>query len=161
VSEELPPLLIPERVRYIKKSDSKKRVFEELAELLASGQKDVTKNEIFDALTAREKLGNTLVGNGAAIPRASINIIRPRAALIFLKKGIRLGSPDKKPTRLFLAFLFPENESNKYANMLKYINFDLAKESIVDDISESKNPQILLDYFEDLFQKDFEKAEAI
>ncbi|KAG1665757.1 Nucleotide-binding protein [Nymphon striatum] len=50
-------------------------------QLLASGQKDITQNEIFDALTAREKLGNTVVGNGAAIPRAKIDINRPKSAL--------------------------------------------------------------------------------
>ncbi len=151
-SEERHPLLIPERIKFIKKSDSKKRVFEILAELLTSGQKNVSKNEIFDALIAREKLGNTVLSNGAAIPRASIDITRPRVALVFLKKGIRLDSPDRKPTQLFLAFLLPEKELDKYAKMLKKINFTLAKQSIIEDISEHKNPQILIDYFDTLFR---------
>lgn len=145
------PLLNLDRIKFVKKSDSKKRVFEILAELLASGQKNVTKNEIFDALIAREKLGNTVIGNGVAVPRASINITRPRAALVFLKKGIQLDSPDKQPTHLFLALLLPDKELIMYANILKKINFTISRESIIDDISEHKNPQILIDYFDKFF----------
>lgn len=160
MSEELPPLLTPDRIRYIKKSDSKKRVFEILAELLASGQKNITQNEIFDALTAREKIGNTVVGNGAAIPRARVDITRPKSALVFLKKGIKLDAPDKKVTHLFLAFLFPEKDSEKYANFLKKVNLELATQPLVEGISESKNPQILLNYFDKLFNTELELGEA-
>ena len=151
-----PPLLIPERVKFIKKSDSKKRVFEILSELLTSGQKNVSKNEVFDALIAREKLGNTVLNNGTAVPRASIHIDRPGVALVFLKKGIPLDSPDRKPTRLFLAFLLPEKEIEKYAKVLKKINFTLAKQSIIEDISGHKNPQILIDFFEDIFSSELQ-----
>jgi len=150
-SKERHLLLIPERIKFIKKSDSKKRVFDILSELLTSGQKNVSKNEIFDALIAREKLGNTVLGNGIAIPRASINITRPRAALVFLKKGIHLNSPDRKPTHLFLALLLPENECDKYTKMIQKINLTLAKQSIIEDISEHKNPQLLIDFFDTLF----------
>lgn len=151
ITQENHLLLSPERIKFIKKSKSKKRVFQILSELLATGQKNVTQNEIFDALISREKLGNTIVGNGIAIPRASINIPRAKAALVFLKKGIYLKSPDKKNTQLFLAFLIPEKETKKYANMLKYITFELSQNSIIEDISEHKNPQLLIDYLNPVF----------
>lgn len=158
------PLLTPERFKIIKKSDSKKRVIEILAELLATKQTE--KNIIFDALIAREKLGNTVLANGIAIPRARLDVNEPRAALVFLKKGIKLNSPDRKPTQIFLALLIPEKDSSnpgeegtegteeaqKFSNMIKQLIMESARHPIIDDFKKSKNPQILLNYFNRLLK---------
>jgi mannitol/fructose-specific phosphotransferase system IIA component (Ntr-type) len=161
MSEDTNPLT-PERVKIIKKSDSKKRVIEILSELLAAPQEDINQHDIFDALIAREKLGNTLLTNGIALPRAQLNIDKPRAALVFLKKGIRLDSPDKKPTKLFLALLIPNqvsdnekhNEPDRYEKMIKNLILELSKQSVLDDFTASKNPQILVNYFSQLLKPD-------
>jgi PTS system nitrogen regulatory IIA component len=172
MSEEPSPLLTPERIKIIKKSDSKKRVIEILSELLAkdqqSNKQEISQHDIFDALIAREKLGNTLLTNGIAIPRARLNIDKPRAALVFLKKGIRLDSPDKKPTKLFLALLIPNQEPekenttelNKYKKMIKYLIQTLSKQPVPDDFTASKNPQILVNYFNQLLKPDAYLNEA-
>ncbi len=167
MSEEPNPLLTPERIQIIKKSDSKKRIIEILSELLATDRQNTNKEnisqyDIFDALIAREKLGNTLLTNGVAIPRALLNIKKPRAALVFLKKGIRLDSPDKKPTKLFLALLLPNHVSSKektqesdlYNKMIKKLILALSRHSIVDDFNASNNPQILLNYFNKILKSE-------
>jgi len=166
MSKESHPLLTPERTRIIKKSDSKKRVIEILAELLATNQQKVTQNDIFDALIAREKLGNTVLANGIAIPRASLDINEPRAALVFLKKGINLNSPDRKPTQIFLALLIPEketlqpDEAQKFSKMIKQLIIESATHPIIDDFKKSKNPQILLNYFNRLLKLEPLASEA-
>ncbi len=162
MSEDASPLLTPERVKIIKKSDSKKRVIEILAELLAAPQENINQNEIFDALIAREKLGNTLLTKGIALPRAKLSIKNPRAALVYLKKGIHLDSPDKQPTKLFLALLIPRQDSNnenpaeanRYKKMIKNLIIELSKASVLDEFTASKNPQILVNYFNQLLKPD-------
>ncbi len=169
MSEDTTPLLTPERVKIIKKNDSKKRVIEILAELLATPQEDIDKNAIFDALIAREKLGNTLLTKGIALPRARLTINKPRAAVVYLKKGIHLDSPDKQPTKLFLALLIPRQETDNenpaetdhYNKMIKNLIIELSKASVLDEFTASKNPQILVNYFNQILKPDAYLSEAI
>jgi PTS system nitrogen regulatory IIA component len=144
------PLLNPERIKFIKKSKSKKCVFDELTELLVKGQKEVTRHQVFDALIKREKLGNTNIGNGIAIPKAHLTITKPRAAILVLKKGLALGAADKQETTLFLAILIPEKQRNQYSMMLNTLNQKLILNGIPETTLSSKNPELLAKHFDDL-----------
>jgi len=116
-----PPVLIPERVKFLKKIESKKCVFDTVTQLLEKGQSEVNKNDIFDALIEREKLGDTYLGNGIAVPRAFINITNPRAALLILKKGLKLNTADKKDINFILAVLLPEANADKHTKMMQNV----------------------------------------
>ena len=55
--------LTPERISFVQEFESKKRVFEALSSLLTYRQSQIETNDVFQALTAREKLGSTTIGN--------------------------------------------------------------------------------------------------
>ena len=148
--KQRPPLLIAERVKFNKKIESKKCVFDALTELLEKGQSEVSKNEIFDALIAREKLGDTYIGRSIALPRAHINITNPRAALLVLKKGLNLNTADKKNIRLFLCVLIPQKDKDKYSVMLSNFSKKLIKEQDLDKIMNSVNAELVAQYFDNL-----------
>jgi len=141
------PILINERVQFIKKSVSKKQVFDLLTKLLADGQSEVSSNTIFDTLIAREKLGNTSIGNEIAIPRSHVDIINPRAALIVLKKPLKTtDTVDKQGIRFFLALLIPEVAKDSYSDLVIKLNQTLAKDNKLDTLATSNNPELLVDY---------------
>ncbi|MEE9326047.1 MAG: PTS sugar transporter subunit IIA [Cocleimonas sp.] len=148
------PLLEPGRVKVLKKAESKKCVFDTLTKLLTKGQCEVGKNDIFDALIAREKLGNTYIGNGIAIPRAHLQITNTRAALIILKKGLKLNSADKQDIRVFLGILIPESNRESFKKILTNINKKIQKKEKLSKLIDSENIELLTEYFEKLLSSE-------
>ena len=160
MNQHQPPLLSSERIKFLKKIESKKCAFDTLTDLLAKGQSEVTKKEVFDALTAREKLGNTTIGNGIAIPRAHLDITYPRAAVLILKKGINLNAADKIEVRLFLAILIPNKEKEMYEQFIRKVYEILTTDKkynykIFNKELKTNNPELILNLFESLFKKAF------
>lgn len=143
-------ILIPERVKFLKKTESKKCVFDSLTELLEKGQSEVSRNEIFDALIAREKLGNTYIGNGIALPRANLDITHPRAALLVLKKGISLSAADKKPIRVFLGVIIPNTDYDSFSLLLSEFNKKILLKEDLETIINSGNAERVANYFDNL-----------
>ncbi len=145
------PLLVPERVAFVKKIESKKCVFDALTDLLEKGQKEVSKNQIFDALVSREKLGDTYIGNGIALPRAHLEITNPRAALLVVKKGLSLNSADKKDIKLFLAILVPNKQQKECSTMLSSYYRNLLKDKELNSMIKSENAELAAQYFDKFF----------
>ena len=144
------PLLTADRIQYFKKVESHKVVFDTLTELLAKGQSEVTKYEIFDALVLREKLGSTSIGNGIAIPRAKLDLPNLRAALVIIEKGLDVNSADKQPVTFFLAILVPENKKNNYPSLLKKLNKNLTSKKALEKLKNTKNPEYIADYIQEI-----------
>lgn len=149
-SKKYIPILIPERVRFKKKIESKKCAFDELTALLVQNQREVTRNQIFDALIAREKLGNTYIGRGLAIPRADLHITHPRAALLALKQGIKLSSADKLPIHIFLGIILPSGHQEKYSLVLSEFNKKILLEDDLRAVIKSENTDKVAKHFDEL-----------
>jgi len=155
--KKYPPPLDSERIKFIKKIESKKCVFDALTELLIKGQKELTKHEVFDALIEREKLGNTSLGNGIAVPKAHLPIANLRAAILVVKKGLHLGAADKQASTIFLALLIPDDQRDQYSMMLNTLNQKLILNGIPDSIITSENSDLLAKHFENLLYDDLQE----
>lgn len=143
-------LLSPERTQFVQELESKKRVFDTLADLLSKKQSQLEKDTIFDYLINREKLGSTTVGNGIALPRARVPITHPYAALLILKDGILIETPDKRPVSVFLALLLPETNVQQYSDLISSLMMRIASRPVAEELSEISEPQIAINYFETL-----------
>lgn len=143
-------LLSPERIACETEVSSKKRAFERLAEMLANDQTDLGFEAIFDALINREKLGSTTLGNGVAIPHASLSVPKPRGALLLLEDGVKMDAPDKKPVQLLLAILVPAGEEN-YSGLITELTGILLQKSMLEQITHFHDPKIVMDYLTSLF----------
>jgi len=143
-------LLSPERTQFVQELESKKRVFDTLATLLSQKQPQLSKDQIFDRLIAREKLGSTTLGGGIALPRARVPISQPYAALLVLKEGVSIETPDKQPATIFLALLLPETSPQYYSDMISDLMMRIASRPVADELSEISEPQIAINYFETL-----------
>ncbi len=112
-------LLNIERISCANEAGSKKRVLEQMSQLIANGQTELSQDQIFDSLISRERLGSTGLGHGVAIPHARLpNSDKTLAAVIKLRQGVDYDSPDQKPVDLLFALLVPENSTEEHLQLL-------------------------------------------
>jgi nitrogen PTS system EIIA component len=119
---QIAELLSPDRVRLEGGITSKKRALELLSDALASGDTDgasLTTNLVFDALSAREKLGSTCLGHGVAIPHGRMaEIGNPRVALLRLQEGVDFDAIDHEPVDILIALIVPEESTSEHLDLL-------------------------------------------
>src|SRR5690349_23165957 len=77
---------------------SKKKALEELSKLLAKGSGALSATDIFNGLTAREKLGSTGLGHGVAIPHGRMpGVTGSVGAFVRLKHPVDYDAHDGQP----------------------------------------------------------------
>lgn len=105
---QIAEILKPGAVRSLGQLTSKKRLFQELAEL-AQAEYGLPAPEVLDALQERESLGPTGVGQGVALPHARLHGLDKVAGLfIRLDKALDFDAVDRQPVDLVFALLAPE-----------------------------------------------------
>ena len=115
-------LLEPERIICCSEAGSKKRLLESLAARLAEITSQTTKNDIFDALVNREKLGSTGLGKGVAIPHGRMaSLTAPACAFIKLDNPVEFDASDGQPVDLVFALLVPEDSTEEHLQVLSTI----------------------------------------
>lgn len=155
------PHLTPDRVKIIDKIESKKCAFDVITDILETGQDEIKKTEIFDALIAREKLGNTCIGNGIAIPRAHVPIANPRAALLIIKKGLNIETVDQITIKVFFTLIIPNDQREKYSIIIKKLNLILIEEKNLNILNETPEAEYLANYFESILIRIMEEKQCI
>ncbi len=101
----------------------KNSVLKELSAFLE--EKGVVKNKdtLLTALTEREKLGSTGIGENVAIPHAKLEEI-DRIITLFARseKGIEFESLDKKPVHFICLVIAPSNSTGQHLKALARIS---------------------------------------
>lgn len=112
------PLLQSANVLADIETTSKKRLFEQVAQLFVSSH-SLAAPEVFDSLFAREKLGSTALGYGIAIPHGRIKHLKETAcAFIRLKTPIEFDAPDSQPVDLVFVLLAPSAATDLHLQIL-------------------------------------------
>jgi PTS system nitrogen regulatory IIA component len=115
-------LLIEERVACCPQIGSKKRLLENLSELLARKLPQLSRNEVFNSLLSREKLGSTGLGRGVAIPHGRLGgLQRPVCAFVKLEQPIEFDALDGQPVDLVFALIVPEDSTDEHLQILSTI----------------------------------------
>ncbi|MGO3343936.1 MAG: PTS sugar transporter subunit IIA [Marinomonas sp.] len=100
---------------------SKKRILESVAEV-AANRLHCDKEDIYEALLGREKLGSTGIGNGIAIPHCRLESANHTAVIIIsLQSAIDFDSIDKQPIDLVFALIVPPQECDEHLSTLAEI----------------------------------------
>ena len=108
---------------------SRKRLFEQMAKLLASrggddggadaGDDGLDFDTVLHILTRREKLGCTGIGNGIALPHGrSEGLAEPVMAVARLKRAISYDAPDGVPVWLAVCLLVPAEANETHLQLL-------------------------------------------
>lgn len=80
---------------------------------------DISRNIVVDALTAREKLGSTGLGQGIAIPHGRIKGLKDaRGAFARLAQPIPFDAPDGRPVNQVFVLLVPEHATERHLELL-------------------------------------------
>lgn len=112
-------LVRDDRVRLDADITSKKRALERLGELLATDDGGPAVSQIFDALSARERLGSTGLGHGVAIPHGRMaEIDTPRVAVLRLEQGVDFEAIDHEPVDILIALIVPEESTGEHLDLL-------------------------------------------
>ncbi|MEL6642817.1 MAG: PTS sugar transporter subunit IIA [Pseudomonadota bacterium] len=119
---ELSSILSQDAVRIMPSVTSKKRLFQELSEMLETVH-GVPAGQALDALQERESLGPTGVGHGIALPHARIAGI-PGVVGLFarLDKPLDFSSVDRLPVDLVFALFAPEDAGVEHLKALALVS---------------------------------------
>ncbi len=138
-------LLNLERISCDHHAASKKRVLEQLSQLLAENQADLSPTQIFDSLISRERLGSTGLGRGVAIPHGRVkDNNKTVAAVIKLQDGIDYDAVDNKPVDLFFALLVPEDSTEEHLQLLAQLAEMFSDENYVAKLRSCHDSPTLL-----------------
>lgn len=97
---------------------SVKRVLQIAAEH-ASDITSLTARELMDGLIARERLGSTSVGAGAAIPHARFDHVEePVGIFLKLNQHVDVGAVDAKGADLFFCLIAPSKKEASHSRLL-------------------------------------------
>lgn len=109
---------------------SKMEVLEELARAVSFDAESLDPSLLVEALTERERLGSTGIGDGVAIPHGKVQGL-DRMVVSFGRStsGIDFESMDNKPAHLFFLLVAPENSAGIHLRVLAKLAKALKRES--------------------------------
>lgn len=119
---------------------SKKRVLEQIANLVARELPGLDGQDIFESLVAREKLGSTGFGNGIAIPHCRLpGCVSPISALLRLDAPVDFDAIDGAPVDLLFVLLVPEAATDEHLELLRQIASMLDRSEVREQLRHAQS----------------------
>lgn len=119
---ELSNILKPEAVRIIGQATSKKRLFQQLGEMVASTY-GIEAGTAVEALQDRENLGPTGVGHGVALPHARISgLDSVIGAFLRIEKPLDFDAVDRQPVDLVFTLFAPLESGVEHLKALALVS---------------------------------------
>ena len=123
---------------------NKKHLFHELSTKSEHLNKLLDQKTLFEKIIQRERLGNTGISNGIAMPSALIDQIEKTFVLFTkLSKPIDYGSADNKPVDLVCLIVSPISSNSKHLYILSNFSRLLKNKYIANQIRGCENPDSL------------------
>jgi PTS system nitrogen regulatory IIA component len=140
---ELTDLLNEESVVVCTGLKTKREVLEKLAQQ-AAGLTGQDAGEVFEAISDREALGSTGLGNGIAIPHGKFSGLRSVTAVFArLDPPVDFDAVDDQPVDLVMLLLAPLGAGADHLKALARVARILRTESVVDQLRRSTDPKTL------------------
>lgn len=140
---EFAKLLKPEAVKVLTSASSKKRLMQDIADLM-EGVHGMNADLIVEALMAREALGPTGVGHGVALPHARLEGLEEVVgAFVLLDKPIDFSSVDRQPVDIAFALFAPEAAGVEHLKALALVSRTLRETSICNKLRANPDPTTL------------------
>ncbi len=128
---ELSKLISPGAVRVVGQLTSKKRLFQELGEMVAATY-GLSAASAIDGLQERESLGPTGVGHGIALPHARLeDLDRIVGVFIRLEKPLDYDSVDRQPVDLIFGLFAPKDSGVDHLKALALVSRTMRDQAVV------------------------------
>ena len=126
---------------------SRKKLLEYMAHLLTIPlDKETKEKDIYHCLLEREKLGNTGIGNGVALPHSrSDHASTAVIAIISLENPIDYDSIDRKPVDIAFGLLVPQEATQEHLNLLADIARIMSNDSNKNALSNAKSAEEMIE----------------
>jgi len=119
---QLSDLLGADAVKVFAHVTSKKRLFQDLAEI-AHAAYGLNASDTLDALQDRETLGPTGVGHGVALPHARLHgLNRVVGVFVRLEKPLDFDAVDRQPVDLVFALFAPKDSGVEHLKALALVS---------------------------------------
>ncbi len=136
-------ILSPDRVIPALSVSCEKQAFLRVADY-AARMMGLDERKVFNVLMERERLGNTTIGGGVAIPHARIEGLDEVIALfVRLVRPVDFGAQDGRPVDLLFVLLAPEEESGAHLKALARVTRFLHDADIRDRLREAADSRSL------------------
>jgi len=140
----LSELLNPNHVIFDLHVNNKKHLFQELSFKSSLIDKNIDEKKLFNGIVQREKLGNTYIGNGAAIPSAMLeNVYNTFVLFSVLTKPIDYNSEGNKAVDIICLVVSPKQSTSKHLYFLSNFSRILKHNEITKKIRGCDNPDSL------------------
>lgn len=147
-------LLSRERVRADLRISSKKKLLDQLSEMLADGRGALIQEQIFDALVMRERQSPTALGGGIALPHGRLQgDFAPTAAVLRLRQPVDFDSIDGIKVDLVFALVIPDYFTEQHLGLLAQIAEMFADDAQVQALRAAPNDEALFLALERWFQR--------
>jgi len=137
--------LKPEAIVMDIKARDKITVLKELVGYMAEHNLVNDGDEFFNALSKRENLESTGIGEGVAIPHARTDaVVDLILAFARAPKGVDFSSIDGKPSHLIFLIASPVNKKSEYIMTLAKLSRLLRKQSVKEQLMKAKDAREVL-----------------
>ncbi len=136
----LSDILAPGAVRIVNHLTSKKRLFQEIGEIVASVH-DLNGSVAIDGLQERESLGPTGVGHGIALPHARLQELEKIVGVfVRLEKPLDYDSVDRQPVDLVFALFAPKDSGVDHLKALALVSRTMRDAGVVAKLRANTDP---------------------
>jgi len=137
-------ILTQERSRTAVEVSSKKKLLEQLANVVADEISDTTPDEVFDRLLERERLGSTGLGDGIAIPHCRLKHCQQVIGVLFcLNQSVDYDALDKQPVDLVFALIVPEEATDDHLQILALLATNFSQSGFCQRLRDASDDQSL------------------
>lgn len=124
--------------------NSKKRVLEKISKLISTQDLEVKYQYILDSLQQRERLGDTGIGHGVAIPHARVEgISAAHCAVLSLKQEVNFSAKEGKPVDLIFGLIVPESYDETHLQLLSSLTQQLRHEAYRHSLRQATSDEAL------------------
>mgnify|MGYP000011001435 CR=1 FL=1 len=132
-------ILSPELTQCGLPGRSKKKVLQQIAELISNQFIDLDENTIFDNLISRERLGSTGIGQGIAIPHSRLESCDQVIGCLFtLETGVAFDSIDNEDVDILFVLLVPQEATSEHLELLSQIAEKFNNKLFCSELRKSK-----------------------
>jgi len=144
MSISLENIIPPERVKILESTD-KEGALREMAALVTSAPEVENAERLLEAIFEREQIMSTGIGLGIAIPHAKIPQVREFVvALGKARRPIEFQSLDGKPVDFIVLIAGPDDQQERYLQLLARITLKLKDAAVRRTLAEAKDTDAIL-----------------
>lgn len=140
---QISAILAQQAVRVISGVSSKKRLFQEIADVAQSAY-DLNAIATIEALLERESLGPTGVGHGVALPHARLSGLDDvKGVFISLETPLDFDALDRQPVDIVFALFAPLDTGADHLKALALVSRTLREQSVCTKLRANPNSSTL------------------